>query len=129
MAFAVIAVGTWWLDGWSRHGDLLGKLVGTSIVVLVSTLVVATLQLVARPRSRGAFALLVVAVVSGLGVDALALAKIWSVAPVEGDTASATGSAGARLMLVLGIVGVLAYLLTPLVDRLEPFLQYPVSGL
>ena len=77
--------------------------------------------------------LLVVAVVSGLGVDAIALAKIWSVAPVEGDTASATGSAGARLMLVLGIVGVLAYLLTPLVDRLEPFLQYPrrssVSGL
>ena len=132
-SFAVIAVGTWWLHGWSAHADLLGKLVATAVVALISTLVVATLQLLARPRSRGAFVLLVVAVVSGLGVDAIALAKIWSVAPVEGDTASATGSAGARLMLVLGIVGVLAYLLTPLVDRLEPFLRYPrrssVSGL
>ena len=33
-------------------------------------------------------------------MDALALAKIWSLAPEHGDTASATGSAGARLMLV-----------------------------
>jgi hypothetical protein len=125
VSFAIIAVGIWWLHGWLRHGDLLGKLVATSLVALVSTLVVATLRLVARPRSRGAFALVVATVLCVLGVDALALAKIWSVAPVEGDTASATGSAGARLMLVLGILGVLAYLLTPLVDRLEPFLPRP----
>lgn len=122
VAFAVIAVGIWWIQGWFRHGDLLGKLVATSLVALLSTLVVATLKLVARPRSRGAFVLVVATVVCALGLDALALIKIWSLAPEHGDTGSVTGSAGARLMLVLGILGVLAYLLTPLVDRLEPFL-------
>lgn len=125
VAFAVIAVGIWWIHGWSRHGELLGKLVATSIVALVSTLVVATLRLVARPRSTGAFALVVATVVCTLGVDALALADIWSLAPEHGDTGSATGSAGGRLMLVLAILGVLAYLLTPLVDRLELFLPRP----
>jgi hypothetical protein len=69
--------------------------------------------------------LVVATVVCAVGVDALALAKIWSLAPEHGDTGSATGSAGGRLMLVLGILGVLAYLLTPLVDRLEPFLPRP----
>lgn len=122
VAFAVIAVGIWWIHGWGRHAELLGKLVATSIVALLSTLVVATLELVARPRSRGAFALVVATVLCTLGVDALALADIWSLAPEHGDTGSATGSAGGRLMLVLGILGVLAYLLTPLVDRLESFL-------
>ena len=125
VSFAVIAVGIWWLDGWHRHGDLLGKLVSTALVALLSTLVVATLRLVARPRSTGAFALVVATVVCAVGVDALALAKIWSLAPEHGDTGSATGSAGGRLMLVLGILGVLAYLLTPLVDRLESFLPRP----
>jgi len=125
VSFAVIAVGIWWLHGWLRHGDLLGKLVATSLVALLSTLVVATLRLVARPRSRGAFALVVTTVVCAVGVDALALAKIWSLAPDHGDTASATGSAGGRLMLVLGILGVLAYLLTPLLDRLELLLPRP----
>lgn len=125
VAFAVIAVGIWWIHGWSRHGDLLGKLVATSLVALVSTLVVVTLRLVARPRSTGAFALVVATVVCTLGVDALALADIWSLAPEHGDTGSATGSAGGRLMLVLAILGVLAYLLTPLVDRLELFLPRP----
>jgi hypothetical protein len=125
VSFAVVAVGIWWLHGWGRHGDLLGKLVATSLVALISTLVVATLRLVARPRSRGAFALVVVTVVCAVGVDALALANIWSVAPEHGDTGSATGSAGGRLLLVLGILGVLAYLLTPLVDRLESFLPRP----
>jgi hypothetical protein len=125
VAFAVIAVGIWWIQGWFRHGELLGKLVATSIVALVSTLVVATLELVARPRSRGAFALVAATVVCTLGVDALALVKIWSLAPEHGDTGSATGSAGGRLMLVLGILGVLAYLLTPLVDRLESLLPRP----
>ena len=67
----------------------------------------------------------IAAVACAVGVDALALAKIWSLAPEHGDTGSATGSAGARLMLVLGILGVLAYLLTPLVDRLESFLPRP----
>jgi hypothetical protein len=124
-SFAVIAVGIWWLHGWLRHGDLLGKLVATSIVALLSTLVVATLKLVARPRSTGALALVVATVICAVGVDALALAKIWSLAPEHGDTGSATGSAGGRLMLVLGILGVLAYLLTPLVDRLAPFLPRP----
>jgi hypothetical protein len=122
VSFAIIAVGIWWLNGWTRHSELLGKLVATSIVALVSTLVVATLQLLARP---GAFALVGAAAVCAVGVDALALVKIWSLAPEEGDTASATGSAGARLMLVLGILGVLAYLLTPLVDRLAPLLPRP----
>jgi hypothetical protein len=122
VAFAVIAVGIWWIQGWFRHGELLGKVVATSIVALLSTLVVATLELVARPRSRGAFVLVVATVVCALGVDALALIKIWSLAPEHGDTGSATGSAGGRLMLVLGIIGVLAYLLTPLVDRLESLL-------
>jgi drug/metabolite transporter (DMT)-like permease len=125
VSFAIVAVGIWWLHGWFRHGDLLGKLVATSLVALFSTLVVATLELAARPRSRGAFSLLVTTVVCAVGVDALALAKIWSLAPEHGDTGSATGSAGGRLMLVLGILGVLAYLLTPLVDRLEPFLPRP----
>ena len=125
VSFAVIAVGIWWVHGWLRHGDLLGKLVATSIVALLSTLVVATLKLVARPRSTGAFALVVATVICAVGVDALALAKIWSLAPEHGDTGSATGSAGGRLMLVLGILGVLAYLLTPLVDRLAPFLPRP----
>jgi hypothetical protein len=125
VSFAIVAVGIWWLDGWHRHGDLLGKLVSTSLVALVSTLVVATLELVARPRSTGAFALVVVTAACAVGVDALALAKIWSVAPEHGDTGSATGSAGGRLLLVLGILGVLAYLLTPLVDRLEPLLPRP----
>jgi hypothetical protein len=125
VAFAVIAVGIWWIQGWFRHGDLLGKLVATSLVALLSTLVVATLKLVARPRSRGAFVLVAATVVCALGVDVLALIKIWSLAPEHGDTGSVTGSAGARLMLVLGILGVLAYLLTPLVDRLEPFLLRP----
>jgi len=125
VSFAVVAVGIWWLHGWLRHGDLLGKLVATSLVALLSTLVVATLRLVARPRSRGALALVVTTVVCTVGVDALALAKIWSLAPEHGDTASATGSAGGRLMLVLGILGVLAYLLTPLLDRLELLLPRP----
>jgi len=119
------AVGIWWLHGWLRHGDLLGKLVATSLVALLSTLVVATLRLVARPGSRGAFALVATTVLCAVGVDALALAKIWSLAPEHGDTASATGSAGGRLMLVLGILGVLAYLLTPLLDRLELLLPRP----
>jgi hypothetical protein len=125
VSFAIIAVGIWWLQGWLRHGDLLGKLVATSLVALLSTLVVATLKLVARPGSKGAFALVVTTVVCAVGVDALALAKIWSLAPEHGDTGSATGSAGGRLMLVLGIFGVLAYLLTPLVDRLELLLRRP----
>jgi len=125
VSFAVVAVGIWWLHGWLRHGDLLGKLVATSLVALLSTLVVAALRLVAPPRSRGAFALVVTTVVCAVGVDALALAKIWSLAPEHGDTASATGSAGGRLMLVLGILGVLAYLLTPLLDRLELLLPRP----
>jgi hypothetical protein len=125
VAFAVIAVGIWWIHGWGRHAELLGKLVATAIVALVSTLVVATLRLVARPRSTGAFALVVATVVCTLGVDALALADIWSLAPEHGDTGSATGSAGGRLMLVLGILGVLGYLLTPLVDRLESLLPRP----
>jgi hypothetical protein len=122
---AIIAVGIWWLQGWFRHGDLLGKLVATSLVTLFSTLIVATLKLVARPRSTGAFALVVATLICAVGVDALALAKIWSLAPEHGDTGSATGSAGGRLMLVLAILGVLAYLLTPLVDRLEAFLPHP----
>ena len=122
VSFVIVAVGIWWLQGWFRHGDLLGKLVATALVALISTLVLATLKLVARPRSRGASVLVVAAVACTVGVDALALAKIWSLAPEHGDTASATGSAGARLMLILAILGVLAYLLTPLVDRLEPFL-------
>ena len=121
VSFAIIAVGIWWIDGWSRHADLLGKVVSTAIVALLSTLVVATLRLVARPRSKGAFALVVTTVICAVGVDALALVKIWSLAPEHGDTGSATGSAGGRLMLVLGILGVLAYLLTPLVDRIESF--------
>jgi hypothetical protein len=125
LAFTIIAVGIWWIHGWFRHGDLLGKLVATSIVALLSTLVVATLKLVARPGSTGAFALVVATVVCTLGVDALALADIWSLAPQQGDTGSATGSAGGRLMLILAILGVLAYLLTPLVDRLESFLPRP----
>ena len=125
VAFTVIAVGIWWIHGWGRHAELIGKLVATSIVALLSTLVVATLKLVARPRSRGAFALVVATVLCTLGVDALALADIWSLAPEHGDTGSATGSAGGRLMLVLAILGVLAYLLTPLVDRLESFLPRP----
>jgi hypothetical protein len=125
VSFTVIAVGIWWIQGWLHHGDLLGKLVATSIVALLSTLVVATLRLVARPRSKGAFVLVVATVVCAVGVDALALVKIWSLAPEHGDTGSATGSAGGRLMLVLGILGVLAYLLTPLVDRLESFLPRP----
>jgi hypothetical protein len=125
VSFATIAVGIWWLEGWRRHGDLVGKLVATSLVALFSTLVVATLRLVARPRSTGALALVVVTVICAVGVDALALVKIWSLAPEHGDTGSATGSAGGRLMLVLGILGVLAYLLTPLVDRLEFFLPRP----
>jgi hypothetical protein len=58
-------------------------------------------------------------VLCAVGIDALALAKIWSLSPTEGDKASATGAAGARLMLVLGILGVLAFLLTSLADRLE----------
>jgi hypothetical protein len=122
VSFAIVAVGIWWIEGWGRHADLLGKLVATSLVALVSTLVVATLRLVARPRSTGALVLVVATVLCAVGVDALALAKIWSLAPEHGDTGSATGSAGGRLMLVLGILGVLAYLLTPLVDRLELFL-------
>jgi hypothetical protein len=121
-SFAVVATGIWWLQGWHRHADLLGKLVTTAIVALISTLVVSTLQLMAPPRSRGAFVLFVTTLVCAIGVDALALAKIWSLAPTHGDTGSATGSAGGRLMLVLGVIGVLAYLLTPLVDRLEAFL-------
>jgi hypothetical protein len=121
-SFAVLATGIWWLQGWHGHADLLGKLVATALMALISTLVVSTLQLVAPPRSRGAFVLFVTAVVCTIGVDALAVAKIWSLAPTHGDTASSTGSTGGRLMLVLGVVGVLAYLLTPLVDRLEPFL-------
>lgn len=125
VSFAIIAVGIWWIQGWLRHGDLLGKLVATSLVALFSTLVVATLKLVARPQSTGAFALVVATLVCAVGVDALALAKIWSLAPEHGDTGSATGSAGGRLMLVLGILGVLAYLLTPLVDRLESLLPRP----
>jgi hypothetical protein len=125
VSFAIIAVGIWWLQGWLRHGDLLGKLVATSLVALFSTLVVATLKLVARPRSTGAFALVVATLVCAVGVDALALAKIWSLAPQHGDTGSATGSAGGRLMLVLAILGVLAYLLTPLIDRLESLLPRP----
>jgi hypothetical protein len=125
VSFTIIAVGIWWLHGWLRHGDLLGKLVATAIVALISTLFVATLQLVARPGSRGAFTLVVAAVVCTLGVDALAVVKIWSLAPEHGDTGSATGSAGGRLMLVLGILGVLAYLLTPLVDRVAPLLSRP----
>jgi hypothetical protein len=125
VSFGIVAVGIWWLHGWDRHADLLGKLVATAVIALVSTLVVATLRLVARPRSRGAFALVVATVLCAVGVDALALTKIWSVAPVEGDTSSTTGSAGARLMLVLAILGVLAYLLTPVVDRLEPLIPRP----
>jgi hypothetical protein len=125
VSFAIIAVGIWWIQGWIRHAELLGKLVATAIVALVSTLVVATLRLVARPRSTGAFALVVATVVCTLGVDALALADIWSLAPEHGDTGSATGSAGGRLMLVIGILGVLGYLLTPLVDRLESLLPRP----
>ena len=125
VSFTIIAVGIWWLHGWARHGDLLGKVVSTAIVALVSTLVVATLRLVARPRSKGAFVLVVTTVVCAIGVDALALVKIWSLAPEHGDTGSSTGSAGARLMLVLGILGVLAYLLTPLVDRIESFVPRP----
>jgi hypothetical protein len=125
VSFAIIAVGIWWLQGWFRHGDLLGKLVATSLVALLSTLVVATLRLVGRPQSTGAFALVVATLICAVGVDTLALAKILSLAPEHGDTGSATGSAGGRLMLVLGILGVLAYLLTPLVDRLESFLPRP----
>jgi peptidoglycan biosynthesis protein MviN/MurJ (putative lipid II flippase) len=125
VSFAIVAVGIWWLHGWLRHADLLGKLVATAIVALISTLFVATLRLVARPSARGAFTLVVAAVVCTIGVDALAVAKIWSLAPEHGDTGSATGSAGGRLMLVLGILGVLAYLLTPLVERLEPLLPRP----
>jgi hypothetical protein len=125
VSFATLAVGIWWIQGWVRHGDLLGKLVATAIVALISTLFATTLQLVARPGARGAFTLVVAALVCTVGVDALAVAKIWSLAPQHGDTGSATGSAGGRLMLVLGIVGVLAYLLTPLVERLEPLLPRP----
>jgi hypothetical protein len=86
VSFAIVAVGIWWIHGWYRHGDLLGKLVATSLVALISTLVVATLELAGRPRSTGAFVLLVTTVVCAVGIDALALAKIWSLAPEHGDT-------------------------------------------
>jgi hypothetical protein len=113
----VFPVAIWWLDGWIRHSELLGKLVSTALVLLISTLVLASLRLVRPPGSRFAFGLVTVAALCAIGIDALALAKIWSV--TREDTASATGSAGARVMLVLGILGVLAFLLTPLADRLE----------
>jgi hypothetical protein len=124
-SLAVLAVGIWWIDGWRQHADQLGRAVATGIVALVSTLVLVTLRLIGRPGSRGVLAMLAATVLCAVGVDALALAKIWSLGPAEGDTASATGSAGGRLMLVLGILGVLAYLLTPLVDRLEPLVPRP----
>jgi hypothetical protein len=119
VSFAVVAVGIWWLDGWREHGETLGKVVASALVVLISTLVVATLRLVRPPRSRFAFALFVLACLCAVGIDGLALAKIWSLAPTERDNSSAAGSAGARLMLAFGIVGVLAFLLTPLAERLE----------
>jgi hypothetical protein len=116
----VLALGIWWRAGWREHGELLGKLVTTSLVLLITTLVLAILRLIRRPGSRFAFATFGVTVLCAIGVDALAVAKIWSVS--RSDTASATGSAGARVMLALGIVGVLTFLLTPLADRLEPLL-------
>ena len=113
----ILPVGIWWMDGWREHGELLGKLVATALVLLISTLALTTLRLTRRPGSRFAFGLFTVTVLCAIGVDALALAKIWSLS--RSDTTSATGSAGARVMLALGIVGVLSFLLTPLTDRLE----------
>jgi hypothetical protein len=113
----VFPVGIWWLDGWVKHSEALGKVVSTALVLLITTLVLASLRLIRPPRSRLAFGFVTAAVLCAVGIDALALAKIWSLS--RSDTASATGSAGARVMLALGIVGVLAFLLTPLADRLE----------
>jgi hypothetical protein len=119
VSFGVVAVGIWWLDGWREHGETLGKVVATALVLLISTLVLATLRLMGRPRSRLSLALFALACLCAVGIDGLALAKIWSLAPTEGDNSSVAGSAGARLMLALGVVGVLAFLLTPLADKLE----------
>lgn len=119
LSFGLFIVGTWWTGGWTRHGELLGKLVATAFVILLATLVLASLRLVGRHRRGPALVLFVVAALCAAGVDGLALAKIWSVDATDGDTGTVTGTTGARVMLILAIVGVLAYLLTPLVERIE----------
>lgn len=117
-AFVVLAIGTWWLDGWRQHDEELGKAVATTLVVLVATLVVTGARLL-QPRGtlagRSVFA---VVAVCALVDAAIALAAIWSVDPTGGDTGTAAGQVGGLVAAIVAIIGVAAFLLLPLVEDL-----------
>jgi hypothetical protein len=111
-----LGVGTWWIEGWNEHEELLGKAVATAAVALLATLVVAGARLLQRRDSRGAFALFVVVVLSAAVVVALAFADIWSIDPTGGDTGTAAGEVGGRIVAAVAVIGVAAFLLISLVD-------------
>jgi hypothetical protein len=117
VAFAAFTLGIWWLDGWHDHTETLGKILGTAAVVLLSALALATNRLLGAPVREAWIAFLVVLACT-LVVDVVAFAAIWSVHPTGGDTGTSLGRAGGRVAFVAGIVGVAAWLLTPLLHRL-----------
>jgi hypothetical protein len=115
-AFVVLAIGTWWLDGWRQHDEELGKAVATALVVLIAALVVTGARLL-QPRGTLAGRSVFAAVALCAIIDvAIALAAIWSVDPTGGDTGTAAGQVGGLIAAVAAIVGVAAFLLLPLIE-------------
>jgi hypothetical protein len=110
-----LLVGTWWIHGWYDHGETLGKAVATAIVALLAALILAGARLLQRRGSRGGLALFLVVALTTAFVVALALADVWSVNPTRGDTGTAAGDVGGRLIAGAAVIGVAAFLLISLV--------------
>jgi hypothetical protein len=117
-AFLVLAVGTWWLDGWRQHDEGLGKAVATAIVVLIAALVVTGARLLQPRDTLAGLAIFAVVALCALVDVAIAFADIWSVNPTGGDTGTAAGQLGGLIAAVATIVGVAAFLALPLIDDL-----------
>jgi hypothetical protein len=116
VAVVVLETGTWWLHGWYEHGETLGKIVATAAMTLIAAIVVAGARLLQREESRGGLVLVIAVTLSAAFVLALALADVWSVDPTSGDTGTAAGNVGGRLIGGAALIGVAAFLLISLVD-------------
>ena len=116
VAFVLFALPIWDHD---RETLRWGQIVLSTLFLILSGLILASLRLAVEARDRIVLAVVFAVALALAVVDAIALYYIWSFPEGEEGTPGSLVDYGGRLLVALFVLAVLGYLLAPIVERLR----------
>jgi hypothetical protein len=117
VTFAALVLAIWWETGWDRHGERLGRVVLSALVLLLAALVVGTIR-----RALG-FELLAVRILFWAYAALVTLTAAFAVAAIWAPSVDEVGRQTERIDTVERVLSALfvaivaGFLLVPLVER------------